>query len=233
MLLKRGNWVGNTTRPPLWTIHKSFGQRLQISKTEYIPVIWTIFGLQSHTLFTNRGETRIQAIKLTPRFADTSNSWEAGELRSHFLPATGEPDEGAVDSSHFQAREVSSSQNSVQMWRDFRLVGILQRRCQTGPDWTAVSGRCCAWHFIDIAYSWWLFRFATQTGRAKKVTRARCRGAVFKRAPELIYYFFFWKGGKPKICRRRGQNAVPRYSSGFGGDGSGSWCEGERWRLSE
>lgn len=84
MLLKRGNWVGNTTRPPLWTIHKSFGQRLQISKTEYIPVISTISGLQSHTLFTNRGETRIQAIKLTPRFADTSNSWEAGELRSHF-----------------------------------------------------------------------------------------------------------------------------------------------------
>lgn len=114
------------------------------------------------------------------------------------LPATGEPDEGAVDSSHFQAREVSSSQNSVQMWRDFRLVGILQRRCQTGPDWTAVSGRCCAWHFIDIAYSWWRFRFATQTGRAKKVTRARCRGAVFKRAPELIYYFFFLKGWQTK-----------------------------------
>lgn len=83
MLLKRENWVGNTTRPPLWTIHKSFGQRLQISKTEYIPVISTIFGLQSHTLFTQTEGRPVYKPLNSPRGSLTrlihgkQVSWEA------------------------------------------------------------------------------------------------------------------------------------------------------------
>lgn len=52
--------------------------------------------------------------------------------------------------------------------------------------------------------------------------KAGCRG-VYRRLPRFVFLFFL-KSGRPtpKINRIHSQNALPRYSSGFGSDGSGS-----------
>lgn len=136
MLLRKGNEEAQGRH------HELFIKGLDNSRKQggNVPVVSTILVQRWHKLL-KQSEARHTYKQL--------NLTETGERRSSF-PPTGGSGEGSADSSHSQAREVSSSLNDMQLWQDFWLDKILPRLYQTGAHWAAVSGRCCTRLFIDI-----------------------------------------------------------------------------------
>lgn len=102
-------------------ITKSFGWKTASQRSwmrsSYGSYFWTA---STYIIHTKRRVDGTQAIKLTPRSARARWNITATRTRWVQVHATGEPSEGAVDSSQFKAREASSS--GVRMIRHFSLA---------------------------------------------------------------------------------------------------------------
>lgn len=104
-------------------ITKSFGWKTASQRSwmrsSYGSYFWTA---STYIIHTKRRVDGTQAIKLTPRSARARWNITATRTRWVQVHATGEPSEGAVDSSQFKAREARSSPSGVRMIRHFSLA---------------------------------------------------------------------------------------------------------------